>query len=420
MFKKTIISEFFTTINFSIFINTLALLTYKIWYLKYSKYNILIEKKILSYIQKPDSKIISFYNWRSAIFHCLKMLGLSKNDEVIVSWYTCITVSNAVIQSGAKIIYSDINNSLQLDLKSLQKNITNNTKVIIIQHTFWFPSDLDKILEIAKQKNIIVIEDCAHSLWSEYKSKKIWSFGDFSIFSTGRDKVISSVTWWFLVINNKKYFNFKTKIEKKLKTANIKLILQNLFYNIVAYKAYKLYDFFKLGRFIIYISRKIWLITEILTNDEKNCNYKEFNYKLPWALAYLWYLQLEKIDKINFKRISFAKYYNENIKNPKIEIIFKNNNNNIKNNYFRYAILLKDKVQKELLYNYMKKNNILLWNTWSSTNIVPINSNIKKAKYYKNSCPKSEDISERILTLPNHYNLDFKDIEKVTKLLNNF
>lgn len=419
MFKKTIISEFFTTINFSIFLDTLALLTYKIWYLKYSKYNSLIEKEFLSYIHKPDSKIVSFYNWRSAIFHCLKMLDLTKDDEVIISWYTCVTVSNAVIQTGAKIIYSDINDFLQLNLESLKKNITSNTKVIIIQHTFWFPSDLYEILEIARQKNIIIIEDSAHSLWSEYKGKKIWSFGDFSIFSTGRDKVISSVTWWFLVINNKKYFSFETEIEKKLKIPNTKLILQNLFYNIVAYKAYKLYDFFKLGRFIIYISRKIWLITEILTSSEKNCNYKEFNYKLPWSLVYLWYLQLKQIDKINSKRQEFAKYYNENISNPKIEIIFKVQDD-IKNNYFRYPILLKDSKQKELLYNYMKKNNILLWNTWSSTNIVPINSSLEKANYLKNSCPKSEDISERILTLPNHYNINFKDIEKVTKLLNNF
>jgi len=109
MFKKTIISDFFTTVNFSIFVRTLSLLTYKLPVLKYWNSIKKIENKLLSYIWNLDSKIYSFYNWRSAIFHALKIIWVKKNNEVIVSWYTCVSVSNAVIQSWAKIIYSDIN-----------------------------------------------------------------------------------------------------------------------------------------------------------------------------------------------------------------------------------------------------------------------------------------------------------------------
>jgi len=203
MFKKTIISEFFTTINVSIFFRSIAFLTYKLPFIRYWKSVWLFENKLLKYIWVYDSKVVSFYNWRSAIFHCLKMIWLNNKDEVIVSGYTCISVSNAVLQAWAKIIYSDINkNNLWLNLLDLKKNITKHTKVIIVQHTFGKPSNIKDIIKIAKENNILVIEDCAHSLWSKYNWKKLGFFWDFSIFSSWRDKVISWVTWWFLIINN--------------------------------------------------------------------------------------------------------------------------------------------------------------------------------------------------------------------------
>jgi len=190
MIKKTIITEFFTTVNFSIFLNTLKLLTYKLPSLRFWEDISLFEKELLTFLNAKQSKITSFYNWRSAIYHCLKIIWVKKNDEIIVSGYTCISVSNAVLQSWAKIVYSDIEKeTLWLDLKQLKKNINSNTKVIIVQHTFWKPSKIKEIIKLVKEKNILVIEDCAHSLGSEIENKKLWTFWDFAIFSTWRDKL---------------------------------------------------------------------------------------------------------------------------------------------------------------------------------------------------------------------------------------
>lgn len=420
MFKKTLISEFFTTVSFSQFIQSLALLTFKLPFLRYWNSVEDMEIMLLSYIWNTNSKIISFYNWRSAIYHSLKIIWVKKTDEVIVSWYTCISVSNAVIQSWAKIIYSDIDKSnLWLNVSNLKKNITKNTKVIIIQHTFWKPANILEIVELAHSKGILVIEDCAHSLWSEVDWKRLWTFGDFSIFSTWRDKVISSVTWWFLIINNENYFSKIDKIKSKLKIPSRLLTIQNLMYNLVWYKSYKLYDFWKLWKITIFLSRKLNLITEILTKDEKKCSYKNFNYKLPNSLAYLAYKQLEDIKIISDHREIIAEFYNDLIKNKNIDLIFKELKKE-KNNYYRYPILLKSEKIKDKLYNYMKKNNVLLWKNWTWINIVPIWIDIKKSKYNIWSCPISEDISKRILTLPNHRLITVDDANKITKLLNNF
>lgn len=418
MFKKTIISEFFTTVNFSIFLNTLTLLTLKLPSLRFWNDISLFENELLAFLWAKQSKIVSFYNWRSAIYHCLKIIGVKKINEVIVSGYTCVSVSNSVIQSWAQIIYSDINKeTLWLDLKALKKNINVNTKVIIVQHTFWKPSQIKEILKVVKDKNILIIEDCAHSLWSEIENKKLWTFWDFAIFSTWRDKVISSVTWWFLVINNKKYFSKSRNIKKKLITPNRLLVIRNLLYNIVWYKAYKTYDFLSLWKVIIYLSRKLNLITEILTKDEKKCKYKDFFYSFPNSLAIIARKELKKVDKYNSNRQNIAVYYDNNFN--KIQKIFKKSKKET-NIYFRYPIIFKKIEEKNRFIKYMKNNKVLVWNTWSGINIVPKWSNLEKAQYTPWTCKTAENMSSKIITLPNHNLIKIKDVKKIVKLINKF
>ena len=420
MFTKTLISEFFTTININSFLRTISLLTYKLPRLRSWKYNKLFENELLSYLNLKKSKIISFYNWRSALFQTLKIIWIRKDDEVIVNWFTCISVSNSVIQSWAKIVYSDIDSyNLWFDTEKLEKNITKKTKVIIIQHTFWKPSNIDIIKKLTQKHNILLIEDCAHSLWSKKGNEKLWTFWDFSVFSTWRDKVISSITWWFLVINNKKYFQFTEDIKKQLKKPSILLTIRNLLYNIIWYLSYLFYDFFKIWKILIFVSRKLKLITEILTINEKKCSFNEFYYSFPNSLAYLAKKEIEKIKIYRNHRIMIAEYYDITINNSLIKIIFKNKKNEI-NNYFRYPILIKNEEIKNEFYEYMKSKWIILWNTWSWLNIVPFWSNINKSWYIKWSCSVAEIISKRILTLPNHYWININDVAKIVKLINNF
>ncbi|PID87537.1 hypothetical protein CSB07_01040 [Candidatus Gracilibacteria bacterium] len=418
MFKKIILSEFLTTVNFSIFIKTIYLLTFRLPFFKYGKEVCLLEKSLLNYIGVKKSKIISFYNGRSAICHCLKLIKIKEDDEVIVSGYTCVSVSNAVIQSGAKIVYIDINkNNLGIDIKKLESNINKKTKVIIIQHTFGKPSSVNEIIKIAKKNNVLVIEDCAHSLGSEYKGKKLGSFGDFSIFSTGRDKVISSVTGGFLIINNKKYSESAKEIKKKLIMPSNLLISRNLFYNIFGYISYKTYGFLSIGKVVMYISRKFNIITEILTKEEKNLNYKKFNYLLPNSLAYLALGELKKIDIYNKHRNKISFYYDNKInKSNKVYFLKKDEYNN---NY-RYPFICKNEKEKKSLLKYMKKNNILLGKSWSGINIVPYGTSLDRTKYKLGTCKIAENISKNITFLPNHNSIKIKDAKKIINLINKF
>ena len=171
MFNKTLISEFFTTVSFTQMYSSFYMLTF--WIINSYKVNYVkqIEEKLLKIQELDDSKIISLYSWRNAIHNALKLIWIDNNDEIIVSWYTCSVVVNAVLNIWWNPIYCDIEpESLGLDIKDLKTKITKKTKVIIIQHTFWKQVKYYKeILKLAKKEKILVIEDCAHSLWNNQK-----------------------------------------------------------------------------------------------------------------------------------------------------------------------------------------------------------------------------------------------------------
>ena len=399
-----IASQFFTTINFKIFLNTLFLLTFYLPHLRFWKDTEKLEQELKKYLNTENSRIYSFYNGRSALFHALKQLNLNSKDEVLVSWYTCVSVVNAILQAWWKPVYVDIDkDSLNMSIKDIEQKITSNTKVLIVQHTFWNPVNMPEIMKIAKKYNLIVIEDCAHALWASINNKKVWTFWDMSIFSTWRDKVISSVTWWFLLINNK---NIKFK-EPKLIPVSRKLAISNLMYNIIAYIAWKTYDI-KLWKVIMYISRKFDIIPPILTSSEKACNFDNFYYQLPNSLAYLARKELKKIDIINQHRIKIANLYNKELKFNKIKDL-----NFAQNIYFNYPIIVNN-IDK--IMTTFRQYNIYLWNYWSWWNIVPHGTKLENCMYKKWTCPVAENIVKNILTLPTHFQVSLKQAEKICKI----
>lgn len=420
MFQKTITTDFFTTIDGSICINTLDTLTYRLPTLRKWSSIAEMERELLEYLWVPESEILSFYRWSEALYHALKLIDIQPKDEIIVQWYTCVVVSNAVIQSGGKIIYSDIEQkTLWFDIERLEKNITKRTKVILVQHTFGKPVDMDAIMSIAKSKNIIVIEDCAHSLWSILWDHHTWTLADFSMFSTGRDKVISSVTGGFLVINNSDYFEKSRRMRALLTLPTKTLTVRNLAYNILGYFAYKTYDIAKLWRVIMLVSRKWKLITDILSKEEKNCTRDNFWTSYPNALAYIWRKELSKIEGYIIHRRNISELYDMNIETSHWEKIFTEEDDEFLN-AFRYPFLLKShKIQKEFI-KYMKSHNILVWTSWSGTNIAPKWVHKKNAQYKKKSCPISEDIANRIVLLPNHMWVSVDEAIKISKLINKF
>ncbi len=331
---------------------------------------------------------------------------------MIVSSYTCVSVVNAILQAWLEPVYVDIDKrTLNISLDDLKKKLDSNVKAIIVQHTFWNPVDMINIMKIAEHNDLFVIEDCAHSLGAEIWWKKVGTFGDMAIFSTWRDKVISSVTWWFLLINND-----EIKFQKpKLIPVSRKLALQNLMYNILAYLAWKTYDI-KLWKVIMYLSSKFNLIPKILTSSEKSCNFMQFNYQLPNSLAYLARRQLRQLDKMNKHRIKLAQIYEKEFQ--KIDYIQTIKSEKFaKNIYFGFPVIFKTKEKLKEISTKLRKHNIYLGLYRTGDNIVPEGTNLENCKYTKWSCPMAENISSKIAIFPDHFQVSEKQVYKIIELM---
>ncbi len=353
----------------------------------------------------------TFYNARGALYHGLKAMDITEGDEVIIQAYTCVSVANAIIALGAKPIYCDINLSdLNLDPGKLEQLITSKTKAIIIQHNFGLPADINAVQAIAKKHRLKVVEDCAHSLGAKYQGQPVGTFGEFSVFSFGRDKVISGVNGGMLATNDSEIFN---NLPKDLPLPKTSEILKNLRYPILALKSYYTYYFLSLGKAIIALAKNLRLIPEITSVEENNCSdLAILNYALPNCLAALVLKELPYLSKINAQRRELALLYQQRLNDRDLHVVRPDDLGN-ENIYLRSVLLT---ANKQSLYDFMKKHGVILGN-WYDQAVAPNQASLSASGYVMGSCPVAELAAEQTLNLPNHQNITLSDAEKVIKLI---
>lgn len=142
----------------------------------------LFEDKFRDYV---GSKCAIAVNSCTAALHlALVAAGIGPGDEVITTPYTFAATGEVILMVGAKPIFVDVlEDSVNIDPAEIKKAVTLKTKAIIPVHFAGHPCRMSEIIEIAKEHNLIVIEDAAHAIGAKYKDKKIGNIGDITAFS---------------------------------------------------------------------------------------------------------------------------------------------------------------------------------------------------------------------------------------------
>ena len=157
---------------------------------------------------------ISVANGTDALYMALKALNLKKNCEAIVPVNTWISTAEVVVNAGMKVVFCDINlDDYSIDLKDLKKKITKKTKVILPVHLYGNPTNIIKIKNIIKNKNIKIIEDCAQAHGSKIGKKHVGTFGDIGTFSFFPGKNLGCFgDGGGVITNNKKYYEYLMRL----------------------------------------------------------------------------------------------------------------------------------------------------------------------------------------------------------------
>jgi dTDP-4-amino-4,6-dideoxygalactose transaminase len=145
---------------------------------------------------------ISCTNGTAALHIAIGSLGIGPGDEVIVPSYSFIASSFSIVQAGAIPVFCDVTEEHTIDPKEIKKHITPRTKGIVVVHLYGIVADMGPILEIAREHNLKVIEDCAQCFGGEYKGKKAGTIGDIGCFSFCQSKHFTTGGEGGMVVTN--------------------------------------------------------------------------------------------------------------------------------------------------------------------------------------------------------------------------
>ena len=309
------------------------------------------------------------------------LADIQPGDEVIMPSYTFVSTADAFVLRGAKAVFVDIRpDTMNIDENLIEDAITEKTKAIVPVHYAGVSCEMDKIMEIAKRHNLLVIEDAAQGVDSKYKGKSLGTMGDYGCFSFHETKNLSMGEGGALLIRDQK------NVERA---------------EIVREKGTNRAKFFR-GQ----IDKYTWV--------DAGSSY------LPSELnaAYL-YAQLESIHEIQNNRMNSWNYYYELLsplaQQGKIELPVIPEG--CEHNAHMFYIKAKDLEERTALSAFLKENDIT-----ASFHYIPLHSAPAGEKFGRFH---GEDVyttkeSERLLRMPMYYGLKKEEIELVCEKVKAF
>lgn len=352
---------------------------------------------------------------RQALYDILRAYGIGRGDEVIIQAFTCIAVPEPILWAGATPVYADIEaDTYNLDIRSVKENISAHTKAIIVQHTFGIPGPIQEILEIARKRNIVVIEDCAHSFGAKVSGRSIGTFGDAAILSFGRDKMLSSVFGGAAVFSDRKHLETVQRMAKERPYPPTGWIAQQLLHPILFALALPTY-FSGIGKVIIAIGQHLHLLSKAVTPNErrgKRPNHIEWRYS-P-ALARLLLKQLGFFSANVRRRQAIAERYHAQL--DRTSVVLPEPSRFANPAWLRFPIQVKDR--DELLAAAREKKMVL--GDWYDAPLVPSDCSLHAFGYTAGMCPVAEQVARHVVNLPTYPRMTDTQVAAVVDLVKSY
>lgn len=318
----------------------------------------------------------------SALDIAVQSLDLPKGCEVITTPFTFVATSNAIIYNDLKPVFADIcSDTFNIDPADIKKKITKNTKVIIYVDYAGQPCSIKEIKEIADDFDLYLIEDACHAIGAEYGQKKVGNFADMTIFSFHPVKHITTGEGGAVVTDNKECY-------EKLSLLRTHGIDKNTMERFGPDASWA-YDMKYLGR----------------------------NYRITDFQAALGISQLKKLEGFIQKRNNLVSIYADylgKIDFVRLPIV----KSKVRHAWHLYTILLDSSVNRDKFFKYMRTENIGV-----NVHYIPV----YRHSYYINQFnmnpkdfPNTEDVFEKIITLPLYPKMNDKDILYICNKINNF
>jgi perosamine synthetase len=342
------------------------------------------------FAKKVNAKYgIAFNSGTTTLHGCVGVAGVGPGDEVIVPALNVLHTAAAVLYQNAVPVFADSEeDTFNINPDSIEERITPQTKAIIVVSLYGLPVDFDRILKIAKEHDLVVIEDDAEAHGAVYKGKTLGSIGDMASFSFEASKVIAVGDGGIVTTSKKEYadklrafafLGYKVMSSDVGDARNVKDIFQDPSYS-------------RHGTF-------------------------GFSYKMPEVACAIGISQVERYDYFVNLRCQIAKMYDEALEHCDW-MIPQFVPNGRKNTYWTYAVKYEGKDWRRFRKEYMKNGGDGIYAAWTPTYLETVFQNGEfygkgcptkcplykgKVNYKKGLCPVTEKVQPKIMQFCTNY-----------------
>lgn len=316
------------------------------------------EKVVANYVGAKYAVAVS--NGTAALHLACLAAGLKEGDEVITTPITFVASSNAVLYCGATPIFADVNpHTYNIDHMDVRKKITDKTKAIIAVHFTGQPCEMDELNQIAKENNLIIIEDAAHALGAEYKGKRVGSISDLTTFSFHPVKHITTGEGGMITTNSKELYDKLILLRAHGITRNPSIMSE--------YQGDWYYEQLELG----------------------------FNYRITDIQCALGISQMAKMAKFIERRKQIALKYNQAFSKCK-GIVTPYQQDGCSNSWHLYVIQVLSK-ERKVIFDALREKNIGV-----NVHYIPVYKQpyYQKHGYSHLNCSNAENIYKHFISLP--------------------
>ena len=317
----------------------------------------------------------------SALEMACMLANIAPGDEVILPSFTFSSTANAITIFGGTPVFIDIRpDTMNIDENLIENAITDKTKAIMVVHYAGVGCEMDRIMEIAHNHNLLVIEDAAQAVNAKYKNKYLGTFGDFGCFSFHETKNYSMGEGGAICINNKKYIDRAAIVREKGT-------------NRTQFKNGQVDKYTWVDKGSSYLPSDIlaaYLYPQLLKMDEINDNRKQS--------FCLYYEQLKPLEQKGYIELPYVPEYCDF-------------------NAHMFYVKTNNLEERTKLQTYLRENEIM-----SAFHYIPLHSapeGVNKGRFvgFDNYTTTGY---ERLLRLPMYYMISNEDIVKVCDKIKNF
>jgi dTDP-4-amino-4,6-dideoxygalactose transaminase len=362
--------------------------------------------QLAEYLKKKyKGEVLLTYKGREALRLALRIANLPKKYTVGICGFTCYAVYEAIKQEGYRTGYLDIaDDDLNFSFEKFADGIHKypSMKALVVQNTLGFPCDMRQISKFCKDRNIILIEDLAHSIGAKYlEGQEAGMVGDFTVLSFSQDKMIDGISGGAVIIKDQ-----RSKI-KDQRFVNLPLGQQwkDRFYPLFTWIIRKTYGI-GVGKLLHAVLKKFNLLSKPMSRLQKN----EI-FGLPNWYCYLIYRQFMGLEQDLILRRKIASVYADGLSKSILSGVLTAQIS--RGSDLRFPIFVEKRGE---LIAFLKKQGIFVSDIWYDSPIAP--KSYLQLTDYNHECLNSEKASSMIVNLPTHRNVSEKDAKYIVEKVN--